>query len=102
MATKTETTNMKTFRIAKVEEIKQANGNTFTAFKVRAKGNRLMDCRFVRTCKNVPTEVCDIVVKEENANVDNSRMYPILWIKEVEEIRPVVKTSNLDNYFDAE
>lgn len=90
---------LKSFKIARVEEIEH-EGKKFTTYKAIAKGGRLMDVRFTRDCKNKPTEKCEILVKPENANVDTTRQYPILWIKDVEEIRPLERKNNTDEYFD--
>lgn len=86
-------------KIIEAKEITAKNGNKFTAYKTVGKGGRKMDVRFTRACKNVPTEPCTIVVKRENANVDKTRLYPILWIKDIEEIKENVRKDNLDEFF---
>lgn len=98
----TETLDEMKFKVIEVKEITAKNGNKFTAYKTVGKGGKKLDIRFTRTCKNVPTECCTIVVKRENANVDKSRVYPILWIKDVERIEVNERASNLDEFFGEE
>ena len=86
-------------KIIEAKEITAKNGNKFTAYKTVGKGGRKMDVRFTRTCKNTPTEPCTIVVERANANVDKTRLYPILWIKDVVEIKENVRKDNLDEFF---
>lgn len=90
----------KVFRIIEVKEITLNNGQSFNAYKTITKDNKKMDVRFVKSCKNVPTEPCNIVVHEEDANVDTTRQYPILWIKEVQSIEEIERKNNLSDYFD--
>lgn len=97
--TEVENLNERKFRIIEVKEITGKNGNKFTAFKTVGKGGKKMDVRFVRNCTNVPTEPCTIVVNEADANVDTSRLYPILWIKDVIRIEENERKSNLDDFF---
>ena len=98
---KSEATNeLKQFKIIEVKEITSNNGNKFLAFKTLGKGGRKLDVRFVRDCKNIPTEPCVIHVKPENCNVDTTRQYPILWVKNVESITEFERKNNVDEYFD--
>ena len=87
------------FKIIEVKEI-SVDGKKFNAFKTIANGGKKMDVRFVRTCKNVPTEPCIIVVAEDMCNVDNTRRYPILWVKDVIRIETYERKSNIADYFD--
>lgn len=94
---------MREFKVIEVKEITMKNGNKFTAYKTVGKGGRKMDLRFVRTCKNIPTENCIICVNDEDCNVDTTRQYPILWIKNVQSIKPLgKKSSNIDEFFGEE
>lgn len=92
-------TDLIKFKVIEVNEITAKNGNKFLAYKTLGKGGRKLDIRFTRDCQNVPRETCTIVVKRENANVDKSRYYPILWIKNVEKIEQTVRKSNLEEFF---
>ena len=92
--------NERSFKIVEVKEITTKDGKKFNAYKTLANGGRKMDVRFQRTCKNVPTEPCVIVVKDENCNVDTTRQYPILWVKDVERIEEFVRKNNVSEYFD--
>lgn len=90
------------FKIIEVNEITTKDGKKFKAYKTIGKGGRKMDVRFVRDCNNVPTEPCVVVVNEENCNVDTTRQYPILWIKNVECIEGFERKNNMSDYFDVE
>ena len=90
------------FKIIEVNEITTQDGKKFKAYKTVGKGGRKMDVRFVRDCNNVPTEPCVVVVNEENCNVDTTRQYPILWIKNVERIEGFERKNNMSDYFDVE
>lgn len=90
------------FKIIEVNEITTKDGKKFKAYKTIGKGGRKMDVRFVRDCNNVPTEPCVVVVNEENCNVDTTRQYPILWVKNVERIEGFERKNNMSDYFDAE
>ena len=91
---------MKTFKIIEVRDIDTKDGKKFKAFKTIAKNGKKLDVRFQRECQNIPTEPCEIHVLASNCNVDASRQYPILWIKNVESITPLERKSNIDDYFD--
>ena len=96
------TNNEVKFKIIEVKEITAKNGNKFTAYKTVGKGGKKLDVRFTKTCKNVPISTCTIVVKKENANVDTSRIYPILWVKNVERIEASERRNNIDEFFGEE
>lgn len=87
------------FIVAKVEPIDR-NGMKFNAYRVVSKGGRLMDCRFVKGCQNVPEKPCVIVCNEDDCNVDTTRMYPILWVKNIIRIEERERTSNVGQFFD--
>ena len=92
-------TATKEIEIVRVKEVKY-NNTAFLAFQAVDKNGRLIDVKFVKGCKNVPTEPSIIVVRTDNMNVDTRRRYPCLWVKNVEEIKPVAyNNSSLDEYF---
>lgn len=86
-------------KIIEVKEITLPDGKKFNAYKALAKGGRKMDCRFVKGCTNVPTEPCVIVVDDNEANVDTTKQYPVLWVKDVKGIKPYERKNNLNDYF---
>lgn len=90
------------FKIIEVSEITTKDGKKFNAYKTLANGGRKMDVRFVRNCNNIPTEPCVIVCDEYNCNVDTTRQYPILWIKDVIRIEAFERKNNVSEYFDSE
>ena len=92
-------TATKEIEIVRVKEVKY-NNTAFLAYHAVDKNGRLIDVKFVKGCQNVPTEPCIIVVRTDNMNVDTRRRYPCLWVKNVEQIKPVVyNNSSLDEYF---
>lgn len=91
---------MRKFKVVKIEEVTTSTGSKFTAFKVAAKGGRLMDLRFRKTAKNVPTEPCTICVEDNQCNVDTTRQYPILWVSTVESIERTERKNNTADFFD--
>ncbi len=90
------------FKIIEVSEITTKDGKKFNAYKTLANGGRKMDVRFVRNCKNIPTKPCVIVCEEGQCNVDTTRQYPILWIKDVVRIEETQRTNNVSKYFDSD
>ena len=100
-----KTAETKKIKVIEVNEIIANNGNKFIAYKTVNKDGRKMDLRFTRECceKNptmIPKEPCFIHVPVNQANVDQTRQYPVLWIKEVASIEPFERTSNLDEWFE--
>lgn len=87
-------------KVIEVNDITSKDGKKFKAYKTVGKGGRKMDLRFVNGCQNIPTEPCFINVQNENANVDTSRQFPIVWVKEVESIEPFKRESNIAEYFE--
>lgn len=90
------------FKITEVSEITTKDGKKFNAYKTLANGGRKMDVRFVRNCKNIPTVPCIIVCEEDQCNVDTTRQYPILWIKDVVRIELFERKNNVSEYFDSD
>lgn len=88
------------FKIIEVNEITTKDGKKFNAYKTLANGGRKMDVRFVRNSKNIPTGPCVIVCEEDKCNVDTTRRYPILWIKDVVRIEEFERKNNISEYFD--
>lgn len=89
-------------KIIEVKEVTPKNGQKFNAFKTVDKNGKKMDVKFTRDCRNVPTEPCEIIVDDSAANVDTNRLYPCLWIKDVLEIKPLPRKSNMADFFDAD
>lgn len=90
------------FKIIEVKEITTKDGKKFKAYKTIGKGGRKLDVRFVQSCSNVPTEPCTIVCNEDDCNVDTTRQYPILWIKDVIRLEAFERKNNLSEFFDTE
>lgn len=97
-----EEVKMREFEVFSVKEITTEDGRKFNAYRVVRKGNLLMDMRFPQAfVGNKPTEPCIIVVPEDKCSVDERGRFPVLWVKEIAEIKPKPpKKSNLSSYFD--
>lgn len=89
-------------RIIEVKDVKLKDGRTFKAYKTVGKNGRKMDARFVQGCTNVPTEPCFIYVDDNECNVDTTRQYPILWVKNVLRTESFTRKSNVTEFFDTE
>lgn len=89
---------MKEIKVVKVTPIETKDGKKFTAYKTVGKDGKLLDLRFRRDVTNTPTEPCVIVVADGNANVDTTRQYPVVWVNEIEEIKPLERKSNIDEF----
>lgn len=91
------------FKIIEVKEIEnKEKGTKFNAYKTVGKSGKKMDVRFTKDCANVPKTPCTIVVDEADANVDTTRIYPCLWIKNVIRIENTERKSNLAEFFGEE
>ena len=91
------------FNIIEVKEINIPERKLkFNAYKTVDRNGKKMDVRFVRDCQNVPTEPCVIVCEDIDCNVDNTRRYPILWVKNVLRQEEIQRKSNIGDYFDIE
>lgn len=88
------------FKIVEVNEITAKNGNKFKAYKTIGKGGKKIDVRFVRDCANIPLEPCVIVVDDHDCNVDTTRQYPILWVKDIIRIEDFERKNNVAEFFD--
>lgn len=91
-----------TVKIIEVKEVTPPTGQKFKAFKTVDKNGRKMDVKFTRDCRNIPSEPCEIIVDDSQANVDINRQYPCLWVKDVVEIKPLPRKSNMADFFDTE
>ena len=90
---------MRRFKVI-VGSAKTKDNKQFTTFKVITKDNKKIDLHFTKDCKNIPSKTSYIIVEDKNVNVDNSKLYPVCWVKNVEKIEEIETTSNLDNYFE--
>lgn len=91
--------NLVEITIAKVDDVILENGRSFKAYRAIDKKAHFMDCKFRKECKNIPTEPCIIVVREDDANVDTKGKYATLWVKDIVECKPFIHKSNLREFF---
>jgi len=92
----------KEIRIIEVKELQsKTDGRKFTVYKTVDKNQRKMDVKFTRDCKNIPVKPCTIVVNDADCNVDASRQWPCLWVKNVVKIIDnAVKENNVMLFLD--
>ena len=84
-----------------VATAKTKEGKEFTTYKVVTKEGEKVDCRFTKTCKNIPERSCFIHVLEDNINRDNKRLYPCFWVKKIEAVEELPQDNKLDKYFES-
>lgn len=80
--------------MATIKEIKvimkegtTSDGRKFNYFRAVQKDGKLVDCRFTKDVKNIPTSSAIIVVEVANVNMDYSHQFPRLWVKKIEEVK---------------
>lgn len=78
-------------------EVNGKDGKKWVAFKAVKKDGKLIDCRFRRDCNMIPTESCIIVVDVTKINIATNRLYPVLWVENILEIRSVKDNNTADN-----
>lgn len=74
--------------VVRVQDIETKDGKKFKAYKTERSNGKLVDLRFTRECRLIPSEPCYIKVKHSAWNLDENRKFPIVWVKAVEEIIP--------------
>jgi len=84
----------------RVEERQTKEGKKFNVYKSVDNKGVFTDLRFTKACSEsgpLPKDDCYILVKEENINLDNRRLYPCFWVKEIEKILPLENTRKVDS-----
>lgn len=68
---------------------KSKAGNTFLAWRALKKDGKAITLKFTRDVQNIPREGgwYDMFVDPAKANINNSGVYPVLWVKGVEEFK---------------
>lgn len=88
--------------IRKQRENKETGAKFYTYSAVKA-DTTLIDCRYVKEIKDSIPDMDKfiMVVDTDNTNVDKRRMYPILWVKKVEEFKEIERksTHEIDEMF---
>lgn len=72
-----------------VKEATTKDGKPFNTYKVVQKDGKLVDCRFRKEVRNLPTKTCVMVVEKENIHLDSKREYPCYWVKAIEELKEI-------------
>ena len=63
---------------------KTSEGRSFNTYKTTTKNGRLMDVKFRKEVKELPTTNCYAIISVDNMNIDSNRQYPVLWVSAVE------------------
>lgn len=89
-----------------VQERTTSNGKKFDTYKAVTKNGRLIDCKFRKEVKDLPTANCYAVIGIDDMNIDKNKEYPTLWVSAVqgyESVGEVAQENNkkqLDEIFD--
>ena len=67
-----------------VEERKTQDGRAFNTYKAVTKNGALVDLKFRKEVKNLPTEKSIILVSPDNINEARNTQYPTWWVSKVE------------------
>lgn len=104
MATQaTEATRQFNLEIIVRKKKNKTNGNIFTTYAVKQKDGKWIETRFTQDVpkSKMPTAYSEIVVSQDMMNIDKRGIYPKLWIKGVESVKPLEKPiDDLAQYFD--
>lgn len=72
----------------------KSDGKKFDYYKTSLENGKLMDVRFTKDVKNVPSKTCFIYVNEKDINLDSKREYPCYWVKHIESVEEIEYTNN--------
>lgn len=80
-------------------------GKKFFVYTAYGKGQKKIDLRFTRNCENPNPPKKEgtfiAVVKSENMNRDNTRRFPVLWVKKIESVcEKTFKEEDFSDIFD--
>lgn len=75
--------------VKKVEFEKDGKKTSFLAYTTFDKYKNKLTLKFTQAVKNTPTENCFIVVSRDKMNISNKKKYPVLWVREIMEIKPL-------------
>lgn len=81
----------------KVATRKTKDGREFTVYKAVTKNGALMDAKFRKEVKNIPTEDSWVTIPDGGMNISRKDEYPKLWISAVTKVEPVALTFSRDN-----
>lgn len=77
-----------------VKQGKKQDGTSFDYFKTSDGNGKLVDVRFTKECRNLPSKTSYIFVESKNINLDSKREYPCYWIKKIEKVEDIEYTNN--------
>lgn len=92
-----EKTNLLTIKIVG-KEFKDKEGKSFIAFKAITKDGKFLDCSFRKDVENAPKKIgmYEIKVRKNMINIDDNRLFPKVWIKEIAEINKLEENNKID------
>lgn len=88
--------------VINAREMKKKDGGTFLAYRTTAKNGRFLEVHFKKVCNNIPktegTFICKVL--KENISIEKNRLFPRMWIGNIEEepIKYVTTTVDLSEY----
>lgn len=88
---------METKKIKILVTERESNGRKFNTYKTTSKNGRLMDVKFRKEVKELPTENCYAVIDIDKMNIDKNRQYPVLWVSAVESYESYEDNSKAQN-----
>lgn len=88
---------METKKIKILVQERTSNGKKFNTYKTTTKNGRLMDVKFRKEVKNLPTKNCYAIIYVDDMNVDKNRQYPVLWVKAVESYETIEANTSIEN-----
>lgn len=80
----------------KVYEGKTKEGKKFNYYKAVQKGGTLIDLRFRKDVTPLPKEESVLFIRQEDINKDENRVFPCLWVKEIQHIQPIELKQKVD------
>ena len=64
--------NLKKIEIHSVKEVTTKDGKRFNAYKCVTKSGKLVDLKFTRLCRDLPTKPCFIYAEADNVNMQKN------------------------------
>lgn len=80
-----------------VQPRKTKDGRSFDTYKTTSKNGRLMDVKFRKEVKDLPSGNCYAIIDVDNMNIDKNREYPVLWVSQVESYETLENNSKEQN-----
>jgi len=80
----------------KIKQIITKDGRSFKAYETVGKGGIIINVKFRKEVKNLPSEDGYIIVPLEKMNYAKNTIYPTIWVKEVINVIPLESEKQVD------